>query len=205
MGLEPTTPGLGSRYSTIELCPLTGPLDSNTFPRQVKVGFRWDQVFARIVYWPIWREDLVPSGGALTGQAPGPYNPVENASPGRDAMTDESTNRGSDRSTASGVTRIGSTTVLNGDIEAHEDVLVEGKVQGKISLPSGTLTVAKGARVEAEVRVRALILHGELKGTVRAAEKTVISETAVMSGDVITPKITIANGARFSGGIRMKE
>ncbi len=104
-----------------------------------------------------------------------------------------------------GVTRLGSTIVLNGDVEAHEDMLVEGRVQGKITLPSGTLTVAKGARVEADVRVRALILHGELKGTVRAAEKTVLSETAEMDGDVISPKITIANGARFSGAIRMKE
>ncbi|MBE3126353.1 MAG: polymer-forming cytoskeletal protein [Acidobacteria bacterium] len=104
-----------------------------------------------------------------------------------------------------GVTRLGSTIVLVGEIEAHEDVLVEGRFQGKITLPSGTLTVAKGARVEAEVRVRALVLHGELKGTVRAAEKAVISETAEMDGDVITPKITIANGARFAGGIRMKE
>ena len=104
-----------------------------------------------------------------------------------------------------GVTRLGSTVVLTGDIEAHEDLLVEGRIHGKITAPSGTLTVAKGAKVEAEVRVRALVLHGELKGTVRAAEKTVIAETAEMSGDVITPKITIANGARFSGGIRMKE
>ena len=104
-----------------------------------------------------------------------------------------------------GVTRLGSTIVLNGDVEAHEDMLVEGRVQGKITLPSGTLTVAKGASVEADVRVRALVLHGELKGTVRAAEKAVISETAEMNGDVITPRITIANGARFSGGIRMKE
>jgi cytoskeletal protein CcmA (bactofilin family) len=65
--------------------------------------------------------------------------------------------------------------------------------------------VAKGARVDADVRVRALILHGELKGTVRAAEKAVLSETAEMNGDVISPKITIANGARFTGSIRMKE
>ncbi|HUT08423.1 MAG TPA: polymer-forming cytoskeletal protein [Candidatus Latescibacteria bacterium] len=104
-----------------------------------------------------------------------------------------------------GVTRLGSTIILNGEVEAHEDMLVEGRIQGKITLPSGTLTVAKGARVEADVRVRALVLHGELKGTVRAAEKTVISETAEMNGDVISPRITIANGARFSGGIRMKE
>jgi len=110
-----------------------------------------------------------------------------------------------DRPTAAGVTRLGSTVIINGEIEAHEDVLVEGRVQGKITLPSGTLTVAKGGRVDAEVRVRSLILHGELKGTVRAGEKALISETAVMNGDVITPKISIANGARFSGGIRMKE
>jgi len=104
-----------------------------------------------------------------------------------------------------GVTRLGSTIVLNGEVEAHEDMLVEGRFQGKITIPSGTLIVAKGARVEADVRVRALVLHGELKGTVRAAEKAVISETAEMNGDVITPKITIASGARFAGGIRMKE
>ena len=124
-------------------------------------------------------------------------------------MSDESANRpqsaGSERPLAPGVTRLGPTVVLTGDIEAHEDMLIEGRVQGKITIPSGTLTIAKGAKVEAEIRVRAFLLHGELKGTVRAGEKAVISETAEMNGDVITPKITIANGARFSGGIRMKE
>jgi cytoskeletal protein CcmA (bactofilin family) len=110
-----------------------------------------------------------------------------------------------DRPLSPGVTRLGSTTALTGDIEAHEDMLVEGRVQGKITVPSGTLTVAKGAKVEAEVRVRSFVLHGELKGTVRAGEKALISETAEMTGDIITPKITIANGARFTGGIRMKE
>ena len=104
-----------------------------------------------------------------------------------------------------GVTRLGSTIVLNGEVEAHEDMLIEGRAEGKITLPSGTLTVAKGARVEADVRVRALILHGELKGTVRAAEKAVLSETAEMNGDLISPRITIASGARFTGAIRMKE
>ena len=124
-------------------------------------------------------------------------------------MPDESANRppsqNPERPLAPGVTRLGSTVVLTGEIEAHEDMLIEGRVQGKITVPSGTLTVAKGAKVEAEIKVRALALHGELKGTVRAGEKATISETAEMNGEVITPKITIANGARFSGGIRMKE
>jgi len=124
-------------------------------------------------------------------------------------MSDESAVRNPSadpgRPLAPGVTRLGSTVVLTGDIEAHEDLLVEGRVHGKITVPSGTLTVAKGAKVEAEIRVRSFVLHGELKGTVRAGEKTLIAETAEMTGDIVTPKITIANGARFSGGIRMKE
>ena len=110
-----------------------------------------------------------------------------------------------ERPLATGVTRLGSTTVLTGDIEAHEDMVVEGRVQGKIIVPSGTLTIAKGAKVEAEIKARALVLNGELKGTVHAGERALIAETAEMVGDVITPKITIANGARFTGGIRMKE
>jgi len=116
-----------------------------------------------------------------------------------------STALGLDKPLASGVTRLGPTAVLQGEIETHEDILVEGRVQGKVTVPSGTLTVAKGGRVEAEVRVRVLVLHGQLTGTVRAGEKALISETAEMNGDIITPKITIANGARFTGGIRMKE
>jgi len=124
-------------------------------------------------------------------------------------MPDETANasqpRNPEKPLFPGVTRLGSTIVLNGDIEAHEDILIEGRFQGKIVLPSGTLTVAKGAKVEADIRVRSLLLQGELKGTVRAAEKAVIAETAEMAGDVITPKITIANGARFAGAIRMKE
>jgi cytoskeletal protein CcmA (bactofilin family) len=122
-------------------------------------------------------------------------------------MADDLASRSHDpeRPLSPGVTRLGSTALLTGDIEAHEDMLVEGRVQGKITIPSGTLTIAKGAKVEADIRVRTLVLNGELKGTVRAGERTVISETAEMNGDVISPKITIANGARFSGSIKMKE
>jgi cytoskeletal protein CcmA (bactofilin family) len=100
-------------------------------------------------------------------------------------------------------THLGSTSVFNGSLEAHEDTLIEGHFQGKITLPSGTLTIARGAKVEAEVRVRTFILHGDLTGSVFAAERVLISETARMSGDITTPKITISNGAQFKGGIKM--
>ena len=100
-------------------------------------------------------------------------------------------------------TRIGSTTTVHGELEGHEDLVVEGRVEGKITLPSGTLTVARGARVEGEVHVRSLVLNGEMKGPVAAGERVQISETGVMEGNVSTPKITVSNGARFQGAIKM--
>jgi cytoskeletal protein CcmA (bactofilin family) len=102
-------------------------------------------------------------------------------------------------------TRIGSTTTVRGELEAHEDLVVEGRVEGKITLPSGTLTIARGARVEGEVRVRSLVLSGEMKGPVAAGERVQISETGVMEGDVTTPKITVSNGARFVGYVKTEK
>ncbi|HSA94502.1 MAG TPA: polymer-forming cytoskeletal protein [Acidobacteriota bacterium] len=99
-------------------------------------------------------------------------------------------------------TRIGSTTTVHGDLEAHEDLTVEGRFQGKITLPSATLTIARGARVEGEVKVRSLVLNGEMKGPVAAGERVQISETGVMEGDITTSKITVSNGARFVGAIK---
>ncbi len=99
-------------------------------------------------------------------------------------------------------TKIGSTTIVHGELEGHEDLVVEGRVEGKITLPSGTLTIARGARVEGEVRARSLILNGEMKGPVAAGERVQISETGVMEGDITTPKITVSNGARFMGYVK---
>jgi len=104
-----------------------------------------------------------------------------------------------------GPTRLGSTMSVQGDLEGHEDVLVEGRFKGKITLPSSTLTVARGAKVEAEVRVRGLVLQGELTGSVFAAERVQISETGRMNGNVSTAKIGISNGAQFKGGIKIEK
>jgi len=101
--------------------------------------------------------------------------------------------------------RFGSTLSFNGSLEGQEDIVIEGRYKGKISLPSSSLTIARGAKVEAEVRVRNLIIHGQLTGTVSASERTAISETAQMSGDIQTAKISISNGARFKGGIKIEK
>lgn len=107
--------------------------------------------------------------------------------------------------TLHGLTKVGPASFFNGHLEGHEDVMIEGRYQGKISLPANVLTVGRGAKVEAEVRVRSLVLHGELSGTVAASERVMISETARMNGDIQTARISISNGAQFKGGIKIEK
>ncbi len=109
------------------------------------------------------------------------------------------------QATLHGVTKFGPASFFNGTLEGHEDVIVEGRFQGKISLPANSLTVGRGAKVEAEIQVRSLVLHGELAGTVAASERVMISETARMNGDIQTARISISNGAQFKGGIKIEK
>jgi cytoskeletal protein CcmA (bactofilin family) len=102
-------------------------------------------------------------------------------------------------------TKVGSTAFFNGTLEGHEDVVIDGRFQGKITLPSGALTISREAKVEAEVRVRSLTLHGELSGSAAAGERVVISETGRMIGDIQTGKISISNGAQFKGTIKIQK
>ncbi len=109
------------------------------------------------------------------------------------------------QATLHGQTKVGPASFFNGTLEGHEDTVIEGRFQGKVSLPENSLTVGRGAKVEAEVKVRSLVLHGELTGTVAASERVMISETARMNGDVQTSRISISNGAQFKGGIKIEK
>lgn len=108
------------------------------------------------------------------------------------------------RTEAAGLSRLGETASLNGELEAREDVVIAGKFKGKITLPSASLTILQGARVEADVQAKNVILHGEFIGRIQAKERVKILETAFMNGDITTAKIAVSAGAHFKGNITVK-
>lgn len=101
------------------------------------------------------------------------------------------------------VSRIGSGVSIDGRLEAREDLVIEGRLKGQ-AVSFGTLTIAQGATVEAEVQARTVVVAGTLTGNITRAERVQISETASMTGDVVTGRIGISSGARFKGNITIK-
>ncbi|SVA12223.1 uncharacterized protein METZ01_LOCUS65077 [marine metagenome] len=103
------------------------------------------------------------------------------------------------------VVHVGKSVVIKGEINGSEDLMIEGKVDGKISLPQNTLTVGADGTLKAEISAKVVIVLGEIRGNVRASEKVDIRDHGTVNGDIITKKLAIADGAHFRGSIDMQQ
>ncbi len=99
---------------------------------------------------------------------------------------------------------IGPATVVHGEISGEEDLLVEGKVEGKILLRQNAVTVGAKGRLSAEVHARAVLIDGEVEGNISAEEQVVVRKSGRVRGDVTAPRVTIEDGASFKGSIDME-
>ena len=99
--------------------------------------------------------------------------------------------------------RIGAGMVIHGDVRGQEDLVVEGRVEGKIVLEHHTLVVESEGRVDAEISARVVRVAGEVRGNVTASEQAVLVESARLEGNITAPGVTIETGARFKGSVDM--
>jgi cytoskeletal protein CcmA (bactofilin family) len=102
------------------------------------------------------------------------------------------------------LTVIGARTFVRGSLEGDEEVAVEGRVEGSIRL-SGALIVEADGVVRADVEARSVIVRGTLVGDVIAEESIHIAESGRVLGDLKAPRVALAEGASFCGGIDMGE
>lgn len=99
----------------------------------------------------------------------------------------------------------GSTLVIKGDLSASEDLAFEGRIEGTVSLPDHVLTIGTGAVVAAEITARVVVLQGTLTGNVNAFERMEIKSSGTMQGDLISPKVQMADGATFCGRLETRK
>lgn len=99
---------------------------------------------------------------------------------------------------------IGASIELTGELTGAEDLLVEGRVQGKIRLPQNAVTVGAKGRVSADVQARVVEIEGEMDGQLAAEELIVLRKSAKVRGDLTAPRVVIEDGAKFKGTIDME-
>ena len=98
---------------------------------------------------------------------------------------------------------IGSSLDIKGSITAEEDLQIDGKVQGPVSVRGHRLTVGRSGQLNSEVSARELVVYGKVTGNVNAADRVEIKKDGAVIGDIDTARISIEDGAVFKGRIEI--
>jgi len=85
-------------------------------------------------------------------------------------------------------------TKIDGELEFKGSFRIDGYFKGKINSDS-ILIVGENGKVEADVKVGNIIISGETRGHIHAKEKVEIQSSGRVFGNIISPKLSIEEGA----------
>ncbi len=101
------------------------------------------------------------------------------------------------------VSVIGPTVVFKGELSADEDLIIEGQIEGTIAHQKKHLTVGRQGRVKADIHASSVIVLGKLEGNIHSDGVVALAKGAEVTGDITCARISMEDGARFSGKIDM--
>ena len=96
---------------------------------------------------------------------------------------------------------IGKSVQVRGEVRGSEDLVVEGFVEGTITLSASRLTIGANAKVQADVSARDVIVIGQLNGNVTATGRVELRSGANLVGDIQASRLSIEENAGFSGKV----
>jgi cytoskeletal protein CcmA (bactofilin family) len=99
---------------------------------------------------------------------------------------------------------IGPSIFIKGDLSGDEDLVIEGRVEGKVDLKQNNVTVGRNGRVKADVYGQVVIIEGEVDGNVFAGEQAILRQAGAIRGNITAPRVVLEDGSRFKGSIDME-
>jgi len=99
---------------------------------------------------------------------------------------------------------LGPTLEITGQVTGQEDLQIDGKVEGPVSLEGQRLTVGRTGKLNSEVTAREVIVYGKIVGNVRARDRVEVKKDGEVVGDITTARISVEDGAYFKGRIEIE-
>ncbi|MBQ9213685.1 MAG: polymer-forming cytoskeletal protein [Bacteroidales bacterium] len=89
-----------------------------------------------------------------------------------------------------------------GEITANGNFRIEGSIKGNLNI-TGKLVVDDTGVIDGNVNCKSALISGKLDGKIIVEDLLELKHTAKLHGDIITSKISIEEGAVFSGTCNM--
>jgi cytoskeletal protein CcmA (bactofilin family) len=99
---------------------------------------------------------------------------------------------------------IGRTLVIKGEVSGSEALFIDGHVEGSLSFPDNRVTVGRNGNVAANVNAKELVIMGKVQGNVECTDRLDIRGEGSLTGDVITHRISVEEGAILKGAVEVR-
>ena len=96
---------------------------------------------------------------------------------------------------------IGPSISIKGELSGEEDLIIQGRAEGKIDLKKNNVTVGRNGHIKGDIYGKIISIEGEVQGNVFGEENIVIRESGVVRENMRTPRFRLEDGAQFKGSI----
>lgn len=101
--------------------------------------------------------------------------------------------------------RIGKTVVICGEIKGSEDLIVDGRVEGTVSLAENRLTIGPSAQVAADLAAKDVLIQGRVQGNVVATGRVELRAGCSVEGDIRALRLAVEDNAVFRGKVDLTQ
>ena len=98
---------------------------------------------------------------------------------------------------------IGRTLVIKGEITGSEALYIDGRIEGKITMPESRVTIGRNGKVDATIQAKEVVVMGKVTGNIECSDRVDIRAEGSVSGDISTSRISVEDGAALKGGIQI--
>ena len=106
--------------------------------------------------------------------------------------------------TTTAINLIGAGTEITGDVNSNSDIRIDGTMKGNLKT-TGKVVIGETGKVNGEIDCKNSEVLGEVKGKIKVGELLSLKATAKIFGDIITKKLAIEPGSKFTGNCLMGE
>jgi cytoskeletal protein CcmA (bactofilin family) len=98
---------------------------------------------------------------------------------------------------------IGPTISIKGDLAGEEDLLIEGRLEGKIEMRRHSVTIGKRGHIKADIYGKTITVEGTVEGNLFGEEQLIVRQSGTVRGNIVSPRVALEDGSNFKGNIDM--
>ena len=101
--------------------------------------------------------------------------------------------------------RIGKSIIINGEVKGGEDLIVDGRVEGTVTLSESRLTIGPNAHVSADLSAKDVLILGHVQGNVVASGRVELRAGCTVEGDIRALRLAVEDNAIFRGKVDLSQ